>query len=94
MRRRGWLARLGHLAIVCPLEMVSCSFSYAGCEEKLPHKDMAAHISDSLAVHMSLQALNHQKELNEIKSAHQKELNEQKTAHQKELKELKQSSKN
>ena len=57
-----------HLATVCPLEMVSCSFSYAGCEEKLPRKDMAAHISDSLAVHMSLQAVNHQKELNELKS--------------------------
>ena len=57
-----------HLATVCPLEMVSCSFSYAGCEEKLPRKDMPAHISDSLAVHMSLQAVNHQKELNELKS--------------------------
>ena len=56
-----------HLATVCPLEMVSCSFSYAGCEEKLPRKGMAAHISDGLAIHMSLQAVNHQKELNELK---------------------------
>ena len=57
-----------HLATTCPLEMVSCSFSYAGCEKKLPRKDMPAHISDSLATHMSLQAINHQKELNELKT--------------------------
>lgn len=62
-----------HLA-TCPLEMVSCSFSYAGCEEKLPRKDIPAHIRDSLAVHMSLQALTHQKELSELKCTHQKEL--------------------
>ena len=68
-----------HLATTCPLEMVSCSFSYAGCKEKLPRKDMPAHISDSLVVHMSLQALNHQKELNELKSMHQKELTELKS---------------
>ena len=68
-----------HLATVCPLEMVSCSFSYAGCEEKLPRKDVAAHISDSLAVHMLLQAVNHQKELNELKTTHQKEVTELKS---------------
>jgi hypothetical protein len=56
--------------------MISCSFNYAGCEEKLPRKDMPAHISDSLAVHMSLQALHHQKELNELKITHQKEITE------------------
>ena len=89
-----------HLATLCPLELVSCLFSYAGCEEKLPRKDMAAHISDSLAVHMSLQAIKHVVELNELKTTHQnelnhlkfsyqKELNEQKTAHLNELKELK-----
>lgn len=57
-----------HLATICPLEIVSCSFSYAGCEEKLPRKDMPAHISDNLAVHMSLQAVNHQKELSELRT--------------------------
>ena len=77
-----------HLATVCPLEMVSCSFRYAGCEEKLPCKDMAAHTSDSLAVHMSPQAVNHQKELSELKTAHQKKIKELKT----ELKELKNDS--
>jgi hypothetical protein len=65
--------------------MVSCLFNYAGCEEKLPRKALPAHISDSLNVHMSLQAVHHQKELNELKT----ELNELKVTHQKELTEVK-----
>ena len=56
-----------HVTSQCPLEIVSCSFSYTGCEEKLPRKDMPAHISESVAVHMSLQAVSHQKELEELK---------------------------
>jgi hypothetical protein len=69
--------------------MVSCSFSYAGCEEKLPRKDMPAHISDSLGIHMLLQAVHHLKELNELKSTHQKEITELKNTHQNEVTELK-----
>ena len=57
-----------HQATNCPLEIVSCSFSYAGCEEKLPRKDMPAHISDNLAIHMSLQAVSHQKEIEKLKA--------------------------
>ena len=68
-----------HLATVCPLEMVSCLFSYTGCEEKLLRKDMAAHIRDSVTVHMSLQAIKHLEEINEIKTTHQKEVTELKS---------------
>ena len=57
-----------HQATNCPLEIVSCSFSYAGCEEKLSRKDMPAHISDSLAIHMSLQTVSHQKQLEKIQA--------------------------
>ena len=46
--------RSKHLAEVCPLEVINCSFSFAGCEAKLPRKDLPAHINDNLAVHMSL----------------------------------------
>ena len=49
-----------HLAEDCPLEIIDCYFSFAGCEAKLPCKDLPAHISESLAVHMSLQAISHQ----------------------------------
>ena len=68
-----------HLATNCPLQIVGCSFSYAGCEEKFPRKDMPAHISDSLAVHMSLQAVCHQKELEKLQLQIQKLENEVKT---------------
>ena len=57
-----------HLAEVCPLEVIDCSFSFAGCEAKLPRKDLPAHINDSLAVHMSLQAANHQKLLERLEA--------------------------
>ena len=50
-----------HQATKCPLEIISCSFSYAGCEEQLPRKDMPTHISDNLAVHVSLLAVSHRK---------------------------------
>ena len=57
-----------HQATKCLLEIISCSFSYAGCEEKVTRKDMPAHISDSLAVHMSLQAVSHQKQLEKLQA--------------------------
>ena len=75
-----------HLVTNCPLEIVSCSFSYTGCEEKLPRKDMPAHISDSLAVHMSLQAVSHQKELERLQLQIQKLENEVKTLKSDDLK--------
>ena len=47
----------------CPLEVIECAFSYAGCNEKLPRKDMAEHITQRLAIHMSLQATSHRQEV-------------------------------
>ena len=47
----------------CPLEVIECAFSYAGCSEKLPRKDMPEHITQSLAIHMSLQATSHRQEV-------------------------------
>ena len=78
-----------HLSTNCPLEVVSCSFSYAGCEEKLPRKDMPAHISDGLAVHMSLQAVSHQKQLEKLEIQIQKLENEVKVLRSKEIEDLK-----
>ena len=57
-----------HLETTCPLQKIECSFHYAGCEEKLPRKDMPAHIKDNLAEHMSLQAMSNQRQLDELKS--------------------------
>ena len=48
---------------VCPLEVIECAFSYAGCSEKLTRKDMPKHITQSLAIHMSLMATSHRQEV-------------------------------
>jgi TNF receptor-associated factor 4 len=52
----------------CPLQVIDCPFKYAGCEEKLSRKDMPDHITQSLALHMSLQATSHQQELRKLTS--------------------------
>ena len=44
-----------HLKNECPLNEVSCSFAYAGCEVKLPRKDMLGHTND-ISVHFPLLA--------------------------------------
>ena len=65
----------------CPLEVIECAFSYAGCIEKLPRKDMPKHITQRLAIHMSLQATSHQREqqklhhqISELKALHEQEV--------------------
>ena len=70
-----------HLNSTCPLEVVNCSFSYVGCEERLPRKDMPAHINESLAVHMSLQAVSHQRQLEKLETRIKKLESEVLTAH-------------
>ena len=57
-----------HVENECPLQSVDCAFKYAGCNERLPRKDMPDHIIQSLALHMSLQATSHQQELQKLNS--------------------------
>ena len=52
----------------CPLEVIDCSFSFAGYGMRLPRKDLPAHISADLAVHMSLQAVNHRKVVEKLEA--------------------------
>ena len=52
----------------CPLQLVNCTFMYAGCYERLPRKDMPEHISQSVALHMFLQSTCHQQELKKLNS--------------------------
>ena len=61
-----------HVAKDCPLTVVECEFHYAGCEVKLPHKDMPDHLKDGLATHLSLLAVSHKKQQNEIKALNKK----------------------
>ena len=55
-----------HLEKDCPFEVVECPFSYAGCDEKVTRQSMPEHITQSLALHMSLQAASHQQELKKL----------------------------
>ena len=75
-----------HLSKQCPLEVVECSFRYAGCEEKLPRKDMPAHIKDNLAEHMSLQAINMERQLKEQAISTERQLKEQAISTERQLK--------
>ena len=43
-----------HLSSVCPLSMVECEFSHAGCDIKMHRKDLPSHLSESMVTHMSL----------------------------------------
>ena len=48
-----------HLATECPLELVACEFSHAGCTEKVPRKDLARHIEEGVHKHLlSMSLLN------------------------------------
>ena len=45
-----------HLEEDCPLEMVDCEFSYAGCPVKVKRSEMQAHVDESTQRHLSVLA--------------------------------------
>ena len=40
----------------CPLQVVECDFSYAGCNKKLQRQDMEKHVEESTREHLALMA--------------------------------------
>ena len=38
----------------CPLSMVKCEFSHAGCNVKMHRKDVPSHLSENMVTHLSL----------------------------------------
>ena len=40
----------------CPLQVVECDFSYAGCNKKLQRQDMEKHVEESTQEHLALLA--------------------------------------
>ena len=50
----------------CPLEVIECPFSYSGCSEKLPRKDMPKHLTEDVALHLNLQTTHHIHELKKL----------------------------
>ena len=57
-----------HIIRDCPLTVVECEFNYAGCEVRLPRKDLPQHITNDLVLHFCLLATSHKKQQDEIKA--------------------------
>ena len=55
-----------HVEKECPLTVVECDFHYAGCEVRLPRRNMPEHLKDGLAAHFSLLAVSHKQQQEEI----------------------------
>ena len=47
----------GHLEQTCPLEVIQCDFSYAGCGTQLQRRLMSAHMKECMEDHLSLLSL-------------------------------------
>ena len=60
-----------HLREQCPLVLVNCPFSYAGCETQLPRKDMPEHVKQNVT-HLTLMAATTQRLLKENQELKQK----------------------
>ena len=46
-----------HLEEICPLEVIQCDFSYAGCGVQLQRRLMSAHMKEGMEAHLSLLSL-------------------------------------
>lgn len=57
-----------HLEKECPLEVIDCTFMFAGCGERLPRKDMSDHITENVTIHTSLLASNQQQQVERLNS--------------------------
>ena len=55
-----------HVGKECPLTVVECDFHYAGCEVRLPRRNMPEHLKDGLVAHFSLLAVSHKRQQEEI----------------------------
>ena len=47
----------GHLEQTCPLQVIQCDVSYAGCGTQLQRRLMSAHMKESMEAHLSLLSL-------------------------------------
>ena len=51
-----------HMQKECPLTVVECEFHCAGCEVKLPRRNMPDHLKDSIVTHLSQLAMSHRRQ--------------------------------
>ena len=52
-----------HIAYDCPLTVVDCTFKHAGCEVRLPRKDMPIHLAHAVVYHLSKQTAAYEERL-------------------------------
>ena len=57
-----------HVQNECPLMVVECNFHYAGCDVRLPRRNMPDHLKDGLVAHVSLLTESHKRQQEEIKA--------------------------
>ena len=55
-----------HIANSCPLTIIDCEFRHAGCQIRLPRKDMAAHLNENFVVYLSLETAHHKHTVNQL----------------------------
>lgn len=51
--------------------VVECEFQYAGCDVKLPRRNMPDHLKDHLIEHFSLLAVSHKRQQDKIEALEQ-----------------------
>ena len=56
-----------HVADHCPETIIDCDFEYAGCDVKLPRRDMPTHIKERAVEHLSLHAKNYKAVVDKLK---------------------------
>ena len=56
-----------HVAKDCPLTVIKCDFHYAGCEVRLPRKDMGEHLRVELVTHTSMMAVSYQQQQDQVR---------------------------
>ena len=72
-----------HLSNDCPLTLVNCDFKHVGCEVRLSHKDMPAHLTESIGIHLSLQAASYKQLVTRLEKENEKLKCDNKLLHQK-----------
>ena len=50
-----------HVNKDCPLTVVVCDFHYAGCQVRLPRRDILSHLNENLSSHMALMGVHSQR---------------------------------
>ena len=54
-----------HVKANCPQQIVTCEFLFAGCDTKVVHRDLSAHMTEQQSVHLALLAANLQQQATE-----------------------------